>query len=284
MAKKSSIVRELQQLASDEDVAIPALLRKALIVATKLGLEDFKSWILSEIEGYPDEKKVPDYRIVRSDICVENPFRGLQPFIVENSELSEQLVNIPFICPIAELATLVSGDRESTTLKVSFTQQTMLTLMRAAKTDLTPFRIIDRSKITSILETIRTTVLKWSLRLEQEGILGEGMAFSGEEKEKAKTSDSVHIENYGIWGNVQAQNVQIGDYASIHNQLKKAGVSQQERNELEKILDELKATSGEKHESIVQRGMDWVNRNKVLIGNLGQLIIRWLNTSSNSSG
>lgn len=286
MGKKSSIVLELQQLASDKDVSVTDLLRKALIVATKLDLKDLKDWVLSELEGYPDKKEIPKYRIVQSVIRAYNPYSGWIHCQFEDREMSENLSNITFNRPIGELEALVIGDENRHgMLEVTFTQEVTDTLMKMAHSDLEPTRFINKSKITSILETVRTTLLKWALQLEKEGILGEGMTFSEEEKEKAKAADSIHIEHFhGIWGNVQAQNVQIGYYASIHNQLKDAGVSQEERNELENILDELRTSTGEKRQSIVQRGLDWVKRNKVLIGTLGQLIMEWLKGGGNGSG
>jgi len=45
------IVIELQEMSSDENIPITALIRKALIVASKLNLSDFKKWIEKEING-----------------------------------------------------------------------------------------------------------------------------------------------------------------------------------------------------------------------------------------
>ncbi len=48
------------------------------------------------------------------------------------------------------------------------------------------------------------------------------------------------IRNFtGILGNVDSSQVQIGDYNSVHAELKRRGLSQAERNELETILDAL---------------------------------------------
>jgi hypothetical protein len=43
--------------------------------------------------------------------------------------------------------------------------------------------------------TARTVILEWSLRLEKDGVLGEGMSFSDKEKESA-ASATYHIQNY----------------------------------------------------------------------------------------
>ena len=62
MANNKSIVLELQLLATETDVPIAELLRKSLLIATKLNLIEFKKWINNELHGYTDSD-VPDYRI-----------------------------------------------------------------------------------------------------------------------------------------------------------------------------------------------------------------------------
>lgn len=56
-----SIVLELQQLASEDTFPITSLLRKALIVTTKLNLDDFKKWINNELNGYEKTDEIPKY-------------------------------------------------------------------------------------------------------------------------------------------------------------------------------------------------------------------------------
>jgi hypothetical protein len=63
-------------------------------------------------------------------------------------------------------------------------------------------------------------------------------------------------------GNIQT----IGDFAKIHEQLKKAGVTQSERNEIENILDGLKTASESEKHSLMRRGRDWLERNGPAIG------------------
>ncbi len=64
----ASLVQELQRLASSSTSALPELLRKAKLVAFKLGLDDFQKWIDFELEGYKDIKDIPLYRIVHCEL------------------------------------------------------------------------------------------------------------------------------------------------------------------------------------------------------------------------
>ena len=68
----ASLVLELQQLAMSKDQDVKDLLRKALVVATKLGLEDFRTWCDGEMKGY--EIEVPQYRKVQGELKAWNPF------------------------------------------------------------------------------------------------------------------------------------------------------------------------------------------------------------------
>ncbi|WP_425460227.1 hypothetical protein, partial [Leptospira semungkisensis] len=54
------IVIQLQSEATDTNISITDLLRKAQIVASKLSIEEFRKWITNEMYGYKNEK-VPEY-------------------------------------------------------------------------------------------------------------------------------------------------------------------------------------------------------------------------------
>lgn len=51
-----------------------------------------------------------------------------------------------------------------------------------------------KSEIYRILSTIRNKILEWSIILEENGIIGEGMTFTDEEKKKAQEAQV--INNY----------------------------------------------------------------------------------------
>ena len=64
----SKIVIELQQEALKSDFDILNLLRKAYLVARKLKLNEFEKWIDSELNGYKNLDKIPDYRLLRGEV------------------------------------------------------------------------------------------------------------------------------------------------------------------------------------------------------------------------
>jgi hypothetical protein len=272
---ETSLVLELQQLASNGQTSVTDLLRKALIVASKLKILDFQGWIDSELSGYAD-KEVPKYRQMMGEVRMFNPYRGWIPLFFPDEEIARRFSAVQVANPIEEIEGMAKHDGENG-IVMNFTANEERYLMEASDSRFKPVRFLAPTQLVGIVSVVRSTILRWALDLEQGGILGTGMTFSNEEKQKAAQNSNVHFHGdfKGVFGSVTGHNVQIGDYASIHEQLKEAGVSQEERNELENILDEIKTAKPEEKPSLMQRGIDWVGRNEKFLGALSTIIKGW---------
>ena len=64
----SSIVIDLQDEILSSDCDIVQILRRAHVIAVKLGLKEFDQWISYELNGYPDQNTCPDYRKIRGTL------------------------------------------------------------------------------------------------------------------------------------------------------------------------------------------------------------------------
>jgi len=87
----ASVVLDLQNEALDKTLGVSDLLRKSLVVARKLGLSDFQSWIERELNGYGEDDETPEYREVCGQIRGWDPYRGWIPLIFEDPEMAEKL-------------------------------------------------------------------------------------------------------------------------------------------------------------------------------------------------
>src|SRR5574340_1663796 len=68
--------------------------------------------------------------------------------------------------------------------------------------------VINPSDLVRILDIVRNTILEWTLKLEQDEILGDGMTFTPQEQEKAMLNPNIRITNFqGILGNVNQSSV-----------------------------------------------------------------------------
>ena len=59
------LVDDIIELAVDDAVRLPIILRKCLVVATRLKNDRLKGWVLGELNGYSDRKALPQYRVLR---------------------------------------------------------------------------------------------------------------------------------------------------------------------------------------------------------------------------
>lgn len=225
------IVLQLQELASgSHDIA--DLLRKALVVATKLDLSEFKDWINNELNGYSDAGSLPAYRIIRGDLRAQNPYHGLIPFIIDEPGLQESLTKVRVSDSVASIKGLLDSQKKGA-ICYYFTPEQEAALMRMqGSVPLRPLRVVGSNQLDAVLNTVRTKVLEWALSLEKEGILGEGFHFTEAEKQKADSSKSINIQNFqGILGDVSGGNitqtntltVTTGDFESLKSYLLQQG-------------------------------------------------------------
>ena len=243
---KKSIVLQLQEMASNRTHSECELLRCGLMVATKLNLSEFRKWILSEMNGYGSGKDVPEYRVLYGEVNVRNPFHGLQPFFIsgDQGEIRELFKKICVTESVESLQHMLSNLKEGSAITYPYPAEVeaFLRNIQECFSPLPPVRVVSPSQIAGILGKVRTKLLDWALTLESEGILGEGMSFSEDEKSKAASSQSIHIENFqGVFGNVSGgtinqtmhMSVRPGNFASLHDHLKDKGVEEKDLKELE---------------------------------------------------
>src|SRR5208337_4264867 len=127
----SKVVLELQKECLDPGASVPALLRKAHVIAQKLGLTDFDSWCQKELKGYSaDDSKKPLYRMVTTTLKALNPYRGYIPVFIEDEQMLEKLTNQFVTESVDELETLTSSKQD--TLVFSLNPKVQKYLMEAS--------------------------------------------------------------------------------------------------------------------------------------------------------
>lgn len=207
-----ALVPELVNMASDPAVSTGDLLRRTLVVARRLAVPELVDWITSELNGYKDHE-IPDYRIIRGQIMVMNPVRGLIPFIVPNAEAFELLSRHSEMQSIPELEELARSDGE---LVRYFSPEMALRIMRGMPLPMRPQLCFSAVQVKGIVEKVRNRILEWALGLEGRGVLGEGMTFTQKEKQTVQ-------EQYYHFGNVSGSQIQISSNGSTQTQANTTG-------------------------------------------------------------
>jgi hypothetical protein len=182
----SSIVLELQRKALDRTASVSGLLRKALVVARKLHIENLEKWVLQELNGYNDSSEIPDYRVMHGEIKVWNAYRveWIPVFLDDPSKL-EKISKRACVQSIAEIEILLRKKLNGGLLNMPFSHKTSLHFMKKTGWNSPPALIIPESSLHRILDAVRNAILEWALKLEEARILGEGLSFSTGERKAA---------------------------------------------------------------------------------------------------
>lgn len=274
----ASLVLEMQQQAMDSKVAVADVVRTALVVATKLNVPEFRDWCEGELHGYK-RRDVPEYRKVEGQLKAWNPaLGGFVPIIIRDADGAKALATRSVVQSIGELEKLYQESDSEGVLQMDLSPRVINEVFADTEEyqcGMVPTVLLGPTQIYAILEAVRNAVLEWGLRLEKDGIVGQGMTFSADEKRKAE-SVTYNIGHFiGVLGTLTADSVQIGDYNTIHDTLKRRGVPQTECNELEEILDGLPKAGPEERKSLLGRGTEWLRRNAAMIGTLSDTIRGW---------
>lgn len=91
---KSLIDKIIEDLGNDKP--IKGILLRSQILASKLGNDEFSSWISNEQNGYPNAKNIPSYRVldafIKADIFL--PYKGLlQNYTIPRGIFEEEYIN-----------------------------------------------------------------------------------------------------------------------------------------------------------------------------------------------
>lgn len=255
----TSFIEQLQAGATDNTFSVAELLRKAKIAAVKLDLNEFLEWIEKELNGYSSTDEVPSYRSVSGEVKGWNPYHGWQPVVFGNPETQKLLSERKVGQPVGGLQDLLEGKGGNGSYFMAFPAEIEKKLRDGF--DIQPPNIklhIDRSQVSGILDAVRNVVLDWSLKLEKEGITGEGLSFSLSEKEKAQKVQTVyHIEKIdNLLGNIgpvseggtinikQINNENSEELKKLNEQISKyvneLGLKEEKKGELRTIADDMK--------------------------------------------
>lgn len=207
----SSLVIELQSEITSPGCDIVNILRKAHLIAAKLHLIEFDQWISYELNGYPNQKIIPSYRLVCGVLKALNPYRGWIPTMISNPELEKSICEKKVPNSISEIIDLCEQANTGLIFEFSGEQLEFFNKLFDAPLPMQYSLYVPSSRVKDIVEKVKNTVLEWTIKLESEGILGEGMKFNDTEKKSAQHIPQTVNNYYGTTSvvNGSTQNMQI---------------------------------------------------------------------------
>jgi hypothetical protein len=114
-----SLLREIQESATGNDIPLVVLLRKCKILAQRLGNDEFRSWVEWELNGYPNEDLLPLYRKEPAEVRGEfaGPFgSGLHNVPIPRFNVSDKhkwLFQNVFVDGVSRYETLLEAKTET---------------------------------------------------------------------------------------------------------------------------------------------------------------------------
>lgn len=205
-----SLVLELQQDALNPSSTSLYLLRKAGLVASKLSIQEFQQWTELELNGYSSKKCLPQYRYITGEIKAFNPYRGWIPVILDKE--FDFLSKMHVLQAISELESLI---KDQPYLIVKFQSEAQLVLMKHTNWEVQFALHVSTSQIYRIVESVKDIIINWAVKLEKDGILGEGMTFSKQEKQIAQEArytigNYIMTQTYNSMSDDHSTNIQAG--------------------------------------------------------------------------
>ncbi len=248
----SGLILELQADSLDRNIRVSDLLRKALVISKKLGIDEIERWIQNELNGYSTHEEIPGYRKIRGEVKVWNPYHGWQPLNFGDPEYGEALSSRTIGQPVSELDELREGGRKSS-LHVPFSQKITNVLMENMGVPLQPSLHVPYTEIVGILDAVRNNLLQWALELEQKGVIGEGMIFSKEEKSAATQVTYQITNNIGSMSHSQLQQHSAGASQAITQTADLAALTELVKA-LHSALNELPLEAASREEYVAELG------------------------------
>lgn len=250
------LLNEIIDGASGEDMPISTLLRKCLVLASRLGSEPAQDWVNWELEGYEKGVSVPDYRRIGMSIVVNmhsiaaraQGWHVPPELLDENGKKFTSHAYRPGVGRIEELL----SDPEK---RPAFMVENLLVYLQSL--EITNMEITsawcecDRGALKNVVDTVRTRVLKLALELSKE-IPDAGETENSEASVTQNANTIFQTVVYGagnVVGHIDQSNLQIsvqtGNFESLRSHLADHGVDAADIDELRAATDaEPDATDG----------------------------------------
>lgn len=249
------LLAEIQNDALSDTIPVATLLRKVLVLASNLDSGLLEDWVRHELNGYPPNSEVPEYRTMGINFkanaaSVAWKYNGMPiaPMIVEDL-LKDDTASL-FKCRQA-IGTINPDEinKSSGTLRLNFDN-----LAPLIQTKLEPgvglmsfWGEVPSSQVLGIIDAVRSRVLDFVLALKKMyPSAGEidGLTTKMPEVERTVTTiynNTIH-GNVGVAGNAQGNTINItvnhGNMQELHRELTRHGVEEADLIELKAALTE----------------------------------------------
>ncbi len=251
-----------------------------MVLATRLGNDDFQRWISHELNGYQDNNDLPLYRVIGTNSYghFTDGYRMLQNYSIPSFTIPEEhleaATTVRLMQPISSLAHMVKNAKEDT-LQFSWSVD-LVAIMRDRVYEgfscLAAFNVVSVSRIAGIIDTVRNRILEFVLKIEKEAP-DAGEALPGAQPIPLETVQQLFkiyvlgdVGNLALGGSgvtqFMHQDVYKGDLESLKKYLLDLGIDLEgsDLKELESALENDKMVGTQKN--IGSCTKEWIDKMK----------------------
>jgi AbiTii len=287
------LLDEIVDLAVEGETSLPVLLRKCLVLSHRLKNERLKVWTENELDGYPNDDALPDYRVTNTNS--KGIFFGALGSKIQNQpiptlvlkEHHRALVEVAHLrSPIASYQLGTKGEGEwSIPWSPNLIAIYQAKFYEGAFALVSAWQEIPTTFIAALLDTVRNRILKLALELDEElGSAGDDLAALPPERIDQTVINNIYGGQNVIAGRVrdvtQVGSVVVieGDLASLKEALARLGAAKRDVRALETALERdraLKAELGEDAAAsttspgIGQRTLGWIQSAAIKLASKG---------------
>ena len=179
----SGLVEEIQAKVLERNVSATELLRMVKLAATKLQLDDTADWVDHELHGYPDDAEVPAYRQTMGQVKCHHPHWGVRS-VGGDPEMLDKLSTQKIREPMGQVETLAGDGTNEVIARLPEWLIAQVNKWNGGPAQ--DYHVhISCAVFLNITHQVRNLILDWAVTLERKGILGTGISFTVEEKQKA---------------------------------------------------------------------------------------------------
>jgi hypothetical protein len=173
-----TLLQQIQTEAVGNDVDLAVILRKCRVLAQRLKNEEFKQWVVAELDGYQEEQPVPEYRVVTNVPCYGTLFgtfqRQVRNFQIPKHRIPEPLwkplFDVKFTEGVAGLEDMVSRATKGE-LHIMWPASICAAVGRNIVVDynlVEAWKMVPIGVVVGILDTIKNRILNFVLEIEAE--------------------------------------------------------------------------------------------------------------------
>jgi hypothetical protein len=175
-AKRMTLLREIQHAATEDQVRVSVLLRKAQVLAARLDHEPLRQWTRLELDGYERSEDLPDYRrLGRVNVLghFSGPFNsGMSNAPIPRTHVPEEWRDVLFTHDMFESVAALESFAASPEAMVQYSWPAEVVASFAncfyeGQNCMQAFKVVPTTQIVSVLDTVRNRLLDFALSIEQ---------------------------------------------------------------------------------------------------------------------